>query len=276
MKDQAKIKTTLTVSLIALQSLGLMATSAVIAADSSIASIASSSGAESNEIHAGGINISAPSLLAPAGGSTDPGIISPGAVAPAPSSLPTINPQSLANQAQPESASSVKPEIKFYGPDGDSDVETKFGNLHVSGGSLVLAVTSEDSLSLYDLHDGRDKSVYITADNQKFSLVPGGHITIAHPRSKTFAAVNRLPFVAYQSADFQQIDDALICFHGTYDINSLIFRFAPFKTLLNSKDPKVRRVAENVVKTAVVINQYATYRNYQQGKPVAGRSAVSK
>ncbi len=148
--------------------------------------------------------------------------------------------------------------------------------LHVLPGSLVLAISADDALSIYDLHDGNANAVYIMADNQKFPLSPGKHITLARPHCTNFAAVNKLPFVGYFSADFEQLSSGTVCFHGKYDINSLIFRFAPFKALLNSKEPKTRRVAEKVVKNAVIMNQLAANAKFYNLKPSAPQTDSTK
>jgi len=230
-----------------------------------------------NEIHAAGVSLTVPATLGPTGGDSHSiDLIAPGPITPSPASLPAINPNSLPPDAATSAAANSRPEVQFYSPDDTLDVPTKFGTLHVLPGSLVLAISAEDALSVYDLHDGNANAVYVMADNQKFPLGPGKHITLAHPHCTNFAAVNKLPFVAYYSADFEQLSNGMVCFHGKYDLNSLIFRFAPFKALLNSKEQKTRRVAEKVVKNAVIMNQLAANAKYYQLKPSAPQAGTTK
>jgi hypothetical protein len=217
-----------------------------------------------NEIHASGITVSSPTLYLPAAADTaKASLITPGAISPTPTTLPAINPLSLAGAVSATPARS-KPEISFMAPESVTEISTKFGTVHISPGSLVLVVNAQDALSVYDLHDGSDHAVYVEVDNKKLVLTPGKHVTLARPQCTNFAAANKLPFVIYTSAVFQPINEGLISFQGSYDVNSLILRYAPFRQLLVSKDAKVRHVAEKVLKTSAIMNNMASMTRYYQ------------
>jgi len=178
--------------------------------------------------------------------------------------------------SSPGSPQKGKIEVNFYGPDRALEIPTKFGTIHIMSGSLVLVIHAEDSLSIYDLHDGNSKAVFVESDGHKSTLGPGKYITLAPPHCGDFAAVNKLPFVAYISADFEAINDGLVSFHGAYDINSLILKYAPFKQLLSSPDAKMRHVAENVLKTSAIMSQISANRRYYQQGFVPPKAVVTK
>jgi len=212
-------------------------------------------------------------LTAPSGDESA-GVVNPGLnLTPSGSA---INPASLSPKTLQGAASTSQVEPKFYGPDDDTNLDTKFGAIHIAKGSLVLVITCDVSISVYDLHDGRPHAVSVESEGHQFVLSPTKHITLARPLCNNFAAANRLPFVIYTNTKSEQINDQILSYRGDFDIASLIMRYAPFKELIASKDQKTRRIAENVLKNAAIMSQMTSISRYNRPPTVISPATIPK
>jgi hypothetical protein len=229
-----------------------------------------------SEIRAGGVSLTAPSLSVPAGSDSSLQLLTiPGGITPKGAAIPAINPLSISPRAA-TATSTVKPSAAFLSPESETELSIKFGTLHLMPGCLVLLVSAEDTVSIYDLHDGKDRDVFVEAEGHKLALTPGKQVTLARSQYPDLAAANKLPYVAYSSTEKQQINEDVVCFKGNYDVYSLIFRYPPFKELLASKDPKMRKTAEKVLKTAVIMNQMVANARYYSGSAAPSQAKSVK
>ena len=131
---------------------------------------------------------------------------------------------------------------------------TKFGQVRVQEGALVLLIDDDHSASVYDLHDGKGKSVIVDVDGKIIALSPGKTVTLCASSIHDFPNVNRLRYVAYRDITNEEITPQIRAFKGEFQIQSLVAHHQGFKKLVNSKDARERRAAEQVFKTLSIIS----------------------
>jgi hypothetical protein len=220
------------------------------------------------DVHSGTISVSEPLLTVPTGGvSSSQPLIIPGGVTSKGGVVPAINPLSLAPRTI-DSGTAAKPSAAFLSPESETELSLKYGTLHLMPGSLVLLVSAEDTVAVYDLHDGKDSDVFVECEGQKFPLTPGREVTLASARHEDFASACPMPFVAYYPPEKKQISAGVVSFTCKYDVYTLIFRYKPFRELLTSTNPKLRKVAEKVLKTSSIMSNITANARYYSGGSV--------
>jgi hypothetical protein len=138
-------------------------------------------------------------------------------------------------------------------PESDTVVQTPFGRVEVAARSLVLIVAEEHSLSVYNLHDNSRNSVVIKTDAREIDVFPGRHVTLTSLQTERFETVNPALSIPHRSMKLYQITDDLRAFESEFHIPSAIARLKPLHDMVNSTDHKKRKMAQQVLKTAAIL-----------------------
>ncbi|MBU6455009.1 MAG: hypothetical protein KGS72_24780 [Cyanobacteria bacterium REEB67] len=131
---------------------------------------------------------------------------------------------------------------------------TKFGQVIVQPGALVLLIDDERSASIYDLHDGKGKTVSVDVDGHLIHLSPGKTVTLCSPSIQQFPQVNRLPYVGYARIEKEDITPQVRAFQGEFHFPSLVTKHQQLRKLSTSSDPRERHMADLMLKTMAIIN----------------------
>jgi hypothetical protein len=131
---------------------------------------------------------------------------------------------------------------------------TKFGQVIVQPGALVLLIDDERSASIYDLHDGKGKTVSVDVDGHLIHLSPGKTVTLCSPSIQQFPQVNRLPYVGYARIEKEDITPQVRAFQGEFHFPSLVSKHQQLRKLSTSSDPRERHMADLMLKTMAIIN----------------------
>ncbi len=138
--------------------------------------------------------------------------------------------------------------------------------LNLKRGALILAVTNGKIISLYNLHDRCANSVVIKGDGVKsISLNPGRHVSLVRiNRAIDFAYVNQIRTIAYRDIK-AQFGDGTAIYTSDFSIPSAINSIKQLKAMFKSNDNKVRILANQILKTIVVVTQSTSYKGiYEQ------------
>ncbi len=140
-------------------------------------------------------------------------------------------------------------------------------NLKLKRGAIVLAIVNNGVISFYNLHDNHDKSVLVSAYNEVLVLNPGSHLSISK-FANDFANINPLTKVGYRKLATKTVK-GLTLYQSDYSILSLVSSLAPVKALFTSNDRNARLLANQILKTATVVNSTSSFKGiyHQIQKP---------
>ncbi len=129
-------------------------------------------------------------------------------------------------------------------------------NLNLKRGAIVLAIANGNVVSVYDLHDNSANSVVVTGNGvNAITLAPGRHVTIAKANTAVdFAYVNQVGKIAYRGLN-TTLKNGNATYVSDFSIPSAISAVKPLKAMFRSNDAKVRALANQMLKTIVVVTQ---------------------
>lgn len=152
-------------------------------------------------------------------------------------------------------------------PEDDTIVETPFGSVSVAADSLALIVTTQQALSVYDLHDGSKIAILIsdgTHVDPAIPLIPGHMAVLVKTPNDTFEEVNVAQFVKYRLLTNKLLPSKRSLYQAQFDVMSLMHGLPALKKLLDSDNPRTKKVMQNVLK--IIMDQIAPssepYRYY--------------
>ncbi len=123
-------------------------------------------------------------------------------------------------------------------------------------GAIVLAIANGNVVSVYNLHDNAASSVVIKAnDNKLISLTPGHQATLAKiNQSLDFAYVNQVSKIGYRAIKAVK-EVNYVSYTSDFSIPSAIIAIKPLKAMFASSNRKVKAIAQQLLKTSVVVTQ---------------------
>ncbi len=149
------------------------------------------------------------------------------------------------------------------------DMEINLGKsvkLSLKHGAIVLAIANGNVVSVYDLHDNSANSVVVTGNGvNAVALAPGRQVTIAKANTAIdFAYVNQVGKIAYRGLNTTlKIGNAI--YVSDFSIPSAITAVKQLKSMFKSNDAKIKALANQVLKTIVVVTQATAGRGvYEQ------------
>lgn len=141
----------------------------------------------------------------------------------------------------------------LYAPTCDTTIETKHGTVNLAAGSIAVIMQSENSLAVYDLHDGGRNQVVIQTGGKRINLSPGRHITISSNASEDFASVNAIELVQHRSLDQSKLNNGWNAYASEFSIPSACYAVKPLKRLMTSSDRESKKMANRIAKTTAVL-----------------------
>jgi len=148
-------------------------------------------------------------------------------------------------------------------PETDTSVHTAFGEVRATSGSLALLVAFDGGVAVYNLHDTRKDAVVVTSGNHRVSVPPGRSTVITGRKVRGFEEVNPAPFVAYRRMVESDYGNGVRAFHSEFNLYSLMRGVDAIKKLIASDNPKTRKIASSMLKTAAILLQMGNDKPYQ-------------
>ncbi len=154
----------------------------------------------------------------------------------------------------------------------DMEIKLSAGiNLSLKRGAIVLAIANGNVVSVFDLHDNSANSIVVTGNGvNAIALAPGRHVTVAKANSAIdFAYVNQVGKIAYRGIN-TLVKNGRVTYVSDFSIPSAINAIKPLKTMFRSNDKQVKALANQLLKTSVVVTQSSS------GKGIYEQVAKSK
>ena len=143
-----------------------------------------------------------------------------------------------------------------------SIVDTPYGEVSVTAGSVALIICSDKELCVYNLHDSRKDAVVINCGKEnvalgktRISLSPERVAVFAKSSMKTFAEANPAPFVAYRQISIKDLSGEYKLFQADFDFGSMARGLPQLRKLMDSEIGEQRKTMGDVLKTAAIMTQ---------------------
>lgn len=134
-------------------------------------------------------------------------------------------------------------------PASEKIVQTRFGNVRVDAGSLVLIVPFADGLAVYDLDDQHRNAVSVSTSTGHFGLFPGMSLALTTDAVGTFAEINPAQAFAYRNIAAHEIGGGLRAFSSEFYVPFAIRNVLPLSQLALSSHPNARRLMDHLLRT---------------------------
>ncbi|MBX9671377.1 MAG: hypothetical protein K2X93_27560 [Candidatus Obscuribacterales bacterium] len=149
-------------------------------------------------------------------------------------------------------------------PDGDLELDTRHGRIHIGSRAVVLVSSSENEVAVYDIHDHKKGSVSVHIDGKKLTLAPGRHIVITTDQTGDFAMANAIESIPHCDIAKIQNSETKKVFTSEFSIPATIQSVSALKSLTVSQEPELQKVSHNIMKTAAIVmymrgSQYKHY-----------------
>ena len=144
-------------------------------------------------------------------------------------------------------------EALLLAPDKDQQIETKFGRLSVKANSMVLVISTDRCLTVFNLDDRKRGSVVAHLEGSDIVLEPGRHLTVARASSGNFSAVNPAKFVGHRRLISDDCGSYKV-HRSEFHLPSVIGGLSQLREFVRSTDPAKRAAAEHMLKTAAILN----------------------
>ncbi len=129
-------------------------------------------------------------------------------------------------------------------------------NLHK--GAIVLAVKTNTSISIYNLHDNSAKSVVCELANNSITIEPGRCLILSKGASN-FATINPFELTGYRMLENTKINNYSI-YKADYSILSLIAGLKPLKVMLSDNNLNNQKLLNKILKTASIIHSTTAHK----------------
>lgn len=141
----------------------------------------------------------------------------------------------------------------LFVPNGQMTVSTSFGDVELSGGSVVLISNESNGIAIYNVCDQSKNSVALNVAGQKMTVSPGRHLLVTEDRSSDFASVNHVESVMHRNVETTSLNSTLKAHSSEFSVPSAMSGVLPLRALVESKHPDARKIAKKVVKTTAVL-----------------------
>ncbi len=137
--------------------------------------------------------------------------------------------------------------------------------LTLKRGAIVLAIAYGNVTSIYNLHDNNKDSVIVKSPSSKIKLYPGHQVTFAvGDQAPDFAYINQVAKIGYRSLKTYTYK-GIIAYESDFSIPSAINALKPLKAIFRSNDRVIKNLANQLLKTSVVVSQSTGYKGiYEQ------------
>jgi hypothetical protein len=140
-------------------------------------------------------------------------------------------------------------------PASDLEVCTPFGSVNIKAGSVVLVLAFSEGMAVYDLHDDHMGSIEVKSSGGIIPLYPGMNLTITSTRVSTFEQINPAQLFAYRHVSARDLDGNHRAFSSEFYVPTAMRAVVPIKQMLDSKNPKAKRIVQQLLKTAAATMQ---------------------
>jgi hypothetical protein len=141
----------------------------------------------------------------------------------------------------------------LFMPTTDMTVATRFGDIRVDGGAVVIVSNTPSGIAVYNVHDTAKNSVSIDVRGRKMSLCPGRHLMVTDDRGTDFSSVNHVESIMHRGIVSNSIDSDLKVHTSEFSTLSAMAGILPLRAVFESKHPHSKKIADKMLKTTACL-----------------------
>jgi hypothetical protein len=139
-------------------------------------------------------------------------------------------------------------------PDSNIVIRTKYGDINIQRGSVVLVTLIDGCLGVHSLHQDKAEAVTWVTEGLQCRLYPGKELIIAPSEFQTFDDLP-LPYrkIAHRQVAQLPIDKFSQGFYMEFSIPAAIAGIQPLKQMLFSNDRRDKSAINKILKDNVIV-----------------------
>jgi len=139
-------------------------------------------------------------------------------------------------------------------PNNDIMVYTKYGDIDIRRGAIVMLMLIDGCLGVQSLHQQNDSAVTWLAEGIKFSLYPGKQLILGPREVRTFENLPpQFRQIAHRPATQVSINSEEELFYMDFSISSSLLTVAPLKQMLHSNNRQDKAAINKMLKGSVIL-----------------------
>ena len=149
-------------------------------------------------------------------------------------------------------------------------INSKFGRLECTKGTIVFALESEESLIVLDLDSTSKDDVRLTIGNKVVDLAPGEEIVITRTRTKLLTKLlSNLP-LSFRDPKQCDLRGGIRLYQMEFSIPEAMAKVKELRALADSNKPEHKKVVRRILKNAAIINKVSM----TPPRPITGSTAT--
>jgi hypothetical protein len=144
-------------------------------------------------------------------------------------------------------------------PEADTKVQTHAGIIDIPKGAIALVVDTDESVTVYDLHDSQARSIKVTVNNKDFVLSPGKELLLTNDKTASFESLDPDGSIGHRNIQSKNIDENTKSYICDFSITSSLMNNPNMHSLLISSDKSERKAASKLIKNAVILADLTGY-----------------
>jgi len=140
-------------------------------------------------------------------------------------------------------------------PMTDVSIETPLGAVQVAANSLVLVMSFDDGVAIFNFDDSNRHSVRLNTGDKQLSIAPGQSLIVTRNSNAALCDINPAQLIAHRSVTERHLGNGLKAIHSEFSVPSALAAVVPIKSLMSSKHPHAVRTAKHLLKTTSVLLQ---------------------
>ena len=153
--------------------------------------------------------------------------------------------------------------VSLLSPKTDSIFETSFGKVAISANSVVMVVSFEGGLAVYNLHDTKKNAVQIVAADRRITVSPGRNVVLTSRNIRCFEEINPAQAVGYKRLSAKATTDGLKSFESDFNVVSLLQSYPGLRQYTTINAVGNEKAIKAMLKTAAILSQIDTATPYQ-------------
>ena len=155
-----------------------------------------------------------------------------------------------------------------FAPVQNTVVHTPVGDVKIAAHSLVMVMTFDQGVAVYNLHDSSANAVAVSVAGKEMKLAPGGVAVVTTSSAKSFAEINPAQLIGYSNLSERRVGGTHRVFSGQFSVTQAMAAVLPLRQLVSANNVEARKLSAKMLKTGAILQQLNGGRYEQVVKPV--------
>jgi hypothetical protein len=140
-------------------------------------------------------------------------------------------------------------------PSIPTTVKTSLGDVSIAANSLVLIMSYQGAVCIYNLDDNHTDSVVVNVGGHTLTLSPGRQAVVTTNNAQEFELVNPAESFAYRNMKSTELGGGIKVFTSEFWVPAAVHNVGSLKHLVKSTQPQAAKIYGHLMKTAAILTQ---------------------